>query len=155
MILKEAKVKYGVALRGLDKNAVVLDAAEKVAALAWEHWKENLSLDVESAVVFLLNRKNRVQSVVTISTGTTGATLMGCKEVFRVAVMELANSIIVVHNHPSGDPSPSAADTNVTRKLREASKILEIDILDHVVIGDPACDPSGLGYFSYREAGIL
>lgn len=57
--------------------------------------------------------------------------------------------------HPSGDSSPSAADVQVTRQLREAAKALDIDLLDHVVVGNASADPTGLGYFSFRSAGIL
>lgn len=63
--------------------------------------------------------------------------------------------MIVAHNHPSGDPAPSSADLQVTRILREASRILEVPILDHVVVGDEKADPLGRGFFSFREAGYL
>jgi len=60
-----------------------------------------------------------------------------------------------VHNHPSGDPAPSAADVQVTRQLRDAAKAIDIELLDHVIIGRAGVDPTGLGYFSFRSAGIL
>jgi DNA repair protein RadC len=66
-----------------------------------------------------------------------------------------AAAIICVHNHPSGDPAPSAADLHVTRQLREAAKTLDIPLLDHVIIGDVPSDPAGRGHFSFREAGLL
>jgi DNA repair protein RadC len=57
--------------------------------------------------------------------------------------------------HPSEDPAPSAADVQVTRQLREASRAVDIDLLDHVIIGRAAADPAGLGYYSFRTAGLL
>ncbi|MEN9404926.1 MAG: hypothetical protein RL091_3629, partial [Verrucomicrobiota bacterium] len=63
--------------------------------------------------------------------------------------------IIVAHNHPSGDPSPSSADIQVTRALRESAKTIEIELVDHVVVGDAKSDPRGIGFYSFREAGIL
>jgi len=75
--------------------------------------------------------------------------------VFRSAVQHGATAIACVHNHPSGDPAPSAADVQVTRQLREAAKALDIELLDHVVVGNASADPTGLGYFSFRSAGIL
>jgi DNA repair protein RadC len=63
--------------------------------------------------------------------------------------------MVVAHNHPSGDPAPSAADMHVTRKLRDAAKILEIELLDHVIVGDVKADPVARGVFSFREAGVL
>ena len=59
------------------------------------------------------------------------------------------------HNHPSGDPAPSSADVQVTRQLREAARALDIELLDHVILGQPAADPRGLGWYSFRQAGLL
>ncbi|MEI8089003.1 MAG: JAB domain-containing protein [Opitutaceae bacterium] len=64
-------------------------------------------------------------------------------------------AIAFVHNHSSGDPAASSADIQVTRQLREAAKALDIELLDHVVIGNATADPTGLGYYSFRAAGML
>ena len=63
--------------------------------------------------------------------------------------------IVVAHNHPSGDPAPSAPDMVVTRMLREAAKVLDIELLDHVIVGDAKADPLARGTFSFRESGLL
>ncbi len=60
-----------------------------------------------------------------------------------------------MHNHPSGDPAPSAADIQVTRQLREAARTVDIDLLDHVIVGTTTADPMGRGYYSFRDAGVL
>jgi len=75
--------------------------------------------------------------------------------VFRSAVQHGATAIACVHNHPSGDPAPSTADVQVTRQLREAARTLDIELLDHVIVGTVGADPAARGYYSFREAGVL
>ncbi len=112
-------------------------------------------LEVEKFWVLCLNRKNRLAKRVEITSGTASATLAHPREVFRVAVRESAAAIVCVHNHPSGDPSPSAPDLQITRLLREAARTMDIPLLDHVIVGRRSADPIGRGYFSFREAGLL
>ena len=109
----------------------------------------------EAFYVIVLNRKNRPLGRHRITVGTATSCLAHPREVFRIAVIASASAVICVHNHPTGDPAPSAADVQVTRQLREASKALDIDLLDHVIIGHPTDDPRGLGYYSCREAGVI
>ncbi len=92
-------------------------------------------LKQEVFVVILLDSKNNVIKEETIAKGTLNSTLIHPREVFKLAIKESANSIILVHNHPSGDPTPSAEDKEVTEKLREAGKALHMELVDHVVIG--------------------
>jgi DNA repair protein RadC len=75
------------------------------------------------------------------------------REVFRPAIISSAYAVIVVHNHPSGDPSPSQSDHSLTRRLAEAAELLQIKLLDHIIIGAPA--EGRLPYFSFRETGVL
>ena len=105
--------------------------------------------------VILLNRKNRPLGRIAVTTGTVSSALAHPREVYRPAIVGGASSIICAHNHPSGDPAPSAPDLHVTRMLREAAKTVDIELLDHVILGRPECDPLGLGYFSFRSAGLL
>jgi len=109
----------------------------------------------EAFYVIVLNRKNKPMGRHRVTVGTATAALAHPREVFRIAVMASATGIICVHNHPSGDPAPSAADVQVTRLLREASQTLEIPLLDHVIIGNVIDDPLARGYYSFREAGLL
>lgn len=105
-------------------------------------------------VVFLTTRHHAMgRQMVTLGTAT--ASLAHPREVFRAAIVAGCTGIVVAHNHPSGDPSPSAADIQVTRQLREASRILAIDLVDHVVLGRPEMDPAGRGFYSFRDAGLL
>lgn len=109
----------------------------------------------ESFWVILLNRKNFPKGRHMISLGTATSCLAHPREIFRAAVLASATGIICVHNHPSGDPAPSCADTQMTRQIRDAAKTMDIEFLDHVIIGDAKQDPRGIGYYSFREAGII
>lgn len=110
---------------------------------------------VEKFYVLCLNRKNRLLKRIETSSGTAHTALAHPREVFRAAVQESSSAIICAHNHPSGDPAPSAADLHVTRLLREAAKTVDIQLIDHVIIGRAASDPLGKGYYSFRESGVL
>ncbi len=112
-------------------------------------------LEVEKFWVLCLNRKNRLIKTVEITSGTATAALAHPREVFRAAIREAASAVICAHNHPSGDPAPSAPDVQVTRQLREAAKAVDIELLDHVIVGRANADPNGQGFFSFREAGVL
>jgi DNA repair protein RadC len=112
-------------------------------------------LEVEKFWVACLNRKNRLKKLVAVTSGTATSSLAHPREVFREAIREGATAVVCIHNHPSGDPAPSAADVQVTRQLRDASKAVDIDLLDHVVIGRPSADPRGTGWYSFREAGVI
>jgi DNA repair protein RadC len=83
----------------------------------------------------LLDRQHRLRKSVLVTRGTLDASLIHAREVFRPAILESAAAVILVHNHPSGDPTPSAEDRSVTRQLRRAGEQIGIPILDHVIIG--------------------
>jgi DNA repair protein RadC len=116
---------------------------------------QTTGLAVEKFWVLCLNRKNRLLRQVEITSGTATSSLAHPREVFREAVHHGAAAIVCVHNHPSGDPAPSAADVQVTRQLRDAARALDIELLDHVIVGHPSADPRGRGYYSFRESGVL
>ena len=112
-------------------------------------------LAVEKFWVLCLNRKNRLIKLAEVTSGTATAALAHPREVFRAAIQHGATAVACAHNHPSGDPSPSAADLQITRQLREAAKAVDIELLDHVVVGEKINDPQGCGFYSFRAAGIL
>ena len=109
----------------------------------------------EQFIVIPVDRKNRPLGRFVISVGTVSSTLVHPREVFRPAILAGASAVFVAHNHPSGDPAPSRADIRATRQLREAAKILHIELLDHVIEGRTEDDPNGLGYYSFSDAGLL
>jgi DNA repair protein RadC len=90
--------------------------------------------------------------------GLVDASLIHCREAYRAAIRDGASSIVLIHNHPSNDPTPSAEDMRITRQLVEAGKILDIKVLDHVVIGravEPTDEQPGRpAFFSLRESGL-
>ena len=108
--------------------------------------------DQESVRVLLLNTRNRVEGVITTSLGGVNSSSVRIAELFKEAIRRQAPAIVLAHNHPSGDPTPSADDVAVTRKAVEAGKLLDIEVLDHIVIGQPRGDRPG--WVSLRERGL-
>jgi DNA repair protein RadC len=94
-----------------------------------------------------LNTKNKVVGIFEVSHGSVNSSIVGAREVFQKALLANAVSIILLHNHPSGDPKPSRQDIEVTKRLVEAGKILGVEVLDHLVIGDQ--------YVSLKEKGYV
>ncbi len=116
------------------------------------------ALAQESFHVLSLNAKHRLINRHLVTLGLADATAVHPREVFRAAIQDGASGVIIVHNHPSGDPTPSAEDLRVTRQLIDAGKIVDIRVLDHVIIGrpmEPAGDQPGRpGHLSLRENGL-
>ena len=102
----------------------------------------------EHFVAVLLDAKNGIMKVSTIHMGTLTMSVVGPREVFREAIREGASSLIVAHNHPSGDPTPSPEDIEVTTRLAEIGRTLDIPLHDHVIIGDPS-------WISLRARGLM
>lgn len=102
----------------------------------------------ENFVVLLLNTKNKIIGHRVISIGSLAASIVHPREVFKEAIKANAASIIVAHNHPSGDPSPSGEDVAVTKRLVKAGKIMDINVFDHIIIGDSK-------YLSMKEKGHM
>lgn len=113
------------------------------------------SLQIEKFWVLCLNRKNRLIKQVEITSGTATSSLAHPREVFREAIRHGATAVICAHNHPSGDPAPSAADTQITRQLRDAARAVDIELVDHVILGRAATDPRGVGFYSFRQARVI
>ncbi len=105
-------------------------------------------LDHEVFKILLLNRNNRVIKIDTISKGGVSGTVVDAKILFKKALDNLASSIILAHNHPSGNLKPSRQDITITNKLIEAGKILDISVLDHLIISEK-------GYYSFKDEGLI
>jgi len=136
--VKAAKLKAAVELaRRLqverpDERARV-SSPEDIAALVSS---EMAALDQEELRVILLNTKNEVLRIVTVYRGSVNAAQIRVAEIFKEAIRHNAPSLVIIHNHPSGDPTPSGDDIAVTRELVQAGRLLDIEVLDHLVIGD-------------------
>ncbi len=114
---------------------------------------EMRALNRESLRVVLLDTKYHLITVEQISLGSLNESIAHPREIFRPALIHAAFAVIVVHNHPSGDPTPSAADNSLTRRLAECANLLQIRLLDHVILGSG--DNGRRPWFSFHEAGII
>src|SRR5437899_11475422 len=132
-------------------EAPLLDTPERIADLLRE---ENRAYQVETFQVVLLNTRRRMLSKEKISKGTLDTILVHPREVFRHAIAANAAGIVLVHNHPSGDPSPSDADIKVTRDLIRAGQLLRIEVLDHIILGRATAERSK-DFLSLRELGYF
>ncbi len=106
-----------------------------------------LSKDREHFWVITLNTRNRVRFVELISLGTMNTSVVAPREIFRRAIIRGASSIILGHNHPSGNPEPSQEDLEITRRIVEAGKIVGIEVVDHIIIGKSD--------YSFKEKGLI
>lgn len=105
--------------------------------------------DRENFVVVCLNTKSEPTAIHTVSVGTLNSNPVHPREVFKAAILANAATIILAHNHPSGDPTPSREDIEITERLKEAGEILGIEVLDHIIIGDNG------RFVSFKARGIL
>jgi DNA repair protein RadC len=166
-LLKDATIEELTAIKGIGsaKGVLILSALELGKRLSQykpneryvirspedgaDYVMEELrNLNQEHFVVLFLNTKNQIIHRQTIFIGSLNASIVHPREVFREAVKRSAASIIVAHNHPSGDPTPSQEDIHVTKRLAESGKIIGIELLDHLVIGDRK-------FVSLKEKGYL
>jgi DNA repair protein RadC len=149
----EAKAVTIVAALELGRRRREGDAEEKPRISgskdAFEQVKADLmDLPHEEFWVILLNRANRMMKKKRVSEGGVSGTVADPKIIFKLALEELASGVIVVHNHPSGNLAASQSDVDLTKKLKEAGKFLEVQLLDHLII-------AGQKYFSFADEGII
>jgi|ERR1043166_1713337 proteasome lid subunit RPN8/RPN11 len=153
LIPKPAKEYKVISLREcpLPASLAECDTPDKVA----EYWRLHIAThpyfnqECECFVVLLLNTRRRVKGHQLVSIGTLDTILVHPREVFKIAVAVSAAAVVLAHNHPSGDPTPSEADIKVTRDLIRAGQLLKIDVLDHVIMGTSARSSlRELGYFA-------
>ncbi len=129
----------------LNNNEIAVTSPRHVADLFMEELRYKKK---EYFKLIILNTKNKVISREEISVGSLNASIVHPREIFTVPIKKSASSIILVHNHPSGDPTPSKEDLSVTRRLVDAGNILGIEVKDHIIIGD-GC------YLSFKEKGLI
>ncbi len=137
-MVKEGSALYEVPV--IKSPAEVYQAAKQLLALHEE--------PEEHFCILCLNTKNKIVGVHTISIGSLNASIVHPREVFKAALLNNANGIICLHNHPSGDPEPSREDIETTHRLVSRGNILGIKVLDHIIIGDGR-------YISLKEQGMM
>ena len=138
-VVKESSGRYDVRKKIQSPNDIFNIAQNVIQAN--EYAEENLWL-------ITLDTKNNITGIFTVSTGSLNSSIVHPREVFKRAVLQNASSIIICHNHPSGDPAPSQEDINITKRIYDAGKILGIELLDHIIIGDNK-------YTSLKEKGFI
>lgn len=136
--------EYAKRMRNTDPRPVI-DSARAVAGIIPANVREAKK---EHFLILCLNARRQLIHLETVSIGTLSASLVHPRECFSPAIQHAAAAVVAVHNHPSGDPTPSAEDRDVTRRLQRAGELLGIPLADHVVV-------SASGFFSFREHGIL
>jgi len=125
--------------KSLSSRPCITDTQAAISVFS-KYWKLVPASDQERFVIACLDTKNRVQSIVAITVGTLDASLVHPREVFKPAILEGSASIILSHNHPSGNPTPSPQDITVTDRLTEVGKLIGINVLDHIIYGDGTGD---------------
>jgi DNA repair protein RadC len=128
------------------------DTPERVVS----YWREHIAKsdyfnpECECLIVLILNTRRKIKGHYLISIGTLDTILCHAREVFKLAIVASASAIVLAHNHPSGDPTPSEADIKVTRDMIRAGQLLKIELLDHVIVGGNSNHTSlkNLGFFS-------
>ena len=144
--VSEIKVTYSPKIKASERPKITSpDMARDILRTSW---KEGEMTFVESFKILLLNRNNKVLGVSVISQGGISGTVADPKVIFSTALKACSSNIILCHNHPSGNEKPSQADLNLTKKLVEASKLLDITILDHVILTEES-------FFSFANEGLI
>jgi DNA repair protein RadC len=142
--LSEIQVSYKLGLRS---SQTINNSQEAFYILDRLFPRETISLQ-EQFIVLYLNRANKVIGSYELSKGGITATIADIRIILSVALKTLATGLILAHNHPSGNLKPSEADVSLTNKIKEAAKLMDIQVLDHLVLADG-------GYFSFADEGIL
>lgn len=149
----ECKAAQILAAIEIGKRISFRDALEKVrinepSTIANLYMDEMRYLQKEHFRIVLLNTKNQIIVTEEISVGTLNASIVHPRDVFKAAIKRNSNSMILIHNHPSGDPTPSNEDINITNRLIDAGNIIGIKVLDHIIIGDNR-------YISFKEKNLI
>lgn len=126
-------------------DKIKIDSPTKIVNLMMDELRY---LKQEHFKIVLLDTKNQIIKIENISVGTLNASIVHPRDVFNAAIKRHANSMILLHNHPSGDPSPSQEDINITNRLIEVGEIIGIKVLDHIIIGDNR-------YISFKEKNLI
>ncbi len=125
-----------------------ITSSRDVYKILTENWDQNKIEFVEQFKVLLLNRANKVLGIFEVSSGGVSGTVADPKLIFAAAIKGNASGIILSHNHPSGNLQPSQSDIDLTRKIKEGGKVLEVQLLDHIIITSES-------YYSFADEGLI
>lgn len=144
--VSEIQLSYVTKVKPADRPRI--GSSDDAYNVLLNNWNSDLIEFVEEFKVLLMNRANRVLGIVDISKGGTHGTVVDVKLIFVSAIKANASSIILSHNHPSGNLNPSSADIAITKRLVEAGKLLEISVFDHLIVTPD-------GHYSFANEGLL
>lgn len=142
----EVRLVYKTKVKASDR--VQLNNSVETYKFLIATWDQNKLELQEQFKVILMNNKNRVLGLYELSTGGVASTSADPKLIFMAALKANASTIIVAHNHPSGDPQPSMVDKNLTKKIKEAGRLLDISVHDHIVVARHF-------YYSFADMGLM
>lgn len=142
----EVELTYRTKVKASERPQV--RSSQDSYAVLTQNWSDQIEM-LEEFYLLFLNRQNRVTGIYLVSKGGVAGTVVDAKIVFAAAVKALASSIILAHNHPSGNTQPSQQDIDLTNKLKKAGETLDITVLDHLIL-----TPHD-GYFSFADEGLL
>ncbi|UZR99834.1 JAB domain-containing protein [Chondrinema litorale] len=142
----EVKISYSSKVPASKRPTITSSAS--AAEILRKHWEPGQLGFVESFKILLLNRANKVLGIYTVSNGGISGTVADPKTIFIAALKSSSVSLVLCHNHPSSNTNPSQADINLTNKIKEAGKLLDIAVLDHIILTEE-------NYFSFLDSGLL
>lgn len=150
-IMKEQRKRVDIVKIKMCKEGCIMYGARKISSPSdvvnlIRDYMDNS--DREQFIIIAVDTKNQPTAINTCSIGTLNTSLVHPREVFKMAILANSNSIILAHNHPSGDVSPSKEDISITNRLKEAGSIIGINVLDHLIIGFE-------NYLSFKEKSLL
>ena len=143
--LAEIQVSYSTTVKANERRKIT--TSKDAESVLREIWSDNIELK-EEFYILLLNRANKMLGWYKVSEGGIAGTVVDPKLVFSVALKGLACSIVLAHNHPSGNLQPSSQDITLTKRLKQAGELLEISVLDHLIL-------SNEGFYSFADEGMM
>lgn len=142
----EVKLIYNTKIKASERPKI--ESSKTAYDIFYANWNESIE-HTESTYLLLLNQANRVLGISVLSIGGTTGCIVDPRIIFQLALKSSASNIILAHNHPSGNLKPSDADISITRKIKDGGKLLEINLLDHIIL--TAYD----GYYSMADEGFI
>ena len=143
----EVELRYRTNVR--PDNRAKIKSSQDAYRILFDAWNKNTIEHIEEFKLLLMNRANRVLGMVSLSKGSTTGSIVDIKVILQYAIKANASSIIVAHNHPSGNPEPSESDRKITDRIKQSCDLIEISFLDHLIVLPIE------GYFSFSDEGII
>ena len=145
-VIAEIQLSYKSTVKASQRPKIT--GSKEAYAILLQDWHKDYIEFVEQFKILLLNRANKVLGVFEVSTGGVSGTVADPKLIFAAAIKANASGIILAHNHPSGNLQPSQSDLELTRRIKEGGKVLEVQVMDHIIL-------SKEGFYSFADEGLL